>query len=289
MSKTRDAKAASGRKRVMDFLTRAFKAKDADELEKIADELPAEFTDEGIEGDGPDTHIHVHIDGDNGVTSMAGDEDISGGGEGRASFTDQDIEAHIEQNASEHAAMQSQIDELKAQLSKLMGVEEEEHGMSIADEEMEEMIKDEAPEGLEEQAAKAKDSAYLYDSFREAVAGAEILVPGIKFPTYDRAASPGSTVKSICSLRRAALDQAYANPATRAIISDLLGGKTLNTKRMTCDGARALFRSAVSMRKSANKAPVTKDSALISTPAAPAAPKTPAELNKVLRARYTKQ
>jgi hypothetical protein len=92
----------------------------------------------------------------------------------------------------------------------------------------------------------------LAESFQDTVALAEILVPGIRVPTFDSVARPAQTAKKICHFRKQALDLAMAQPATRGILDDLLAGKTLDTKNMTCDAARALFRGAASAKRVAN-------------------------------------
>lgn len=222
--------------KILDTLMKAFKAKDAEEVEKLASEVADEG--EAITGgeEGGDTHIHIHAGGGEPATPDVETQD-----------DEPDLAAHIEQNAAEHAEMMSRIEALEQALSGMGGGTDDED-----DPELQEQMADEVPEDLKEEAAKAKDSAYLADSYKDTVALAEILVPGIKIPTFDRAAKPGDSFRKICGLRRQALDLAWHQPATRGIIEDLLGGKDLDTKRMTCDGARTLFRSAAAMVRSAN-------------------------------------
>lgn len=274
-SKSKDKKVSHGK--IHDFFMRAFKAKDAEEVNKIAEEAKDEmpFEEEDSEGD---THIHIH-------TNESEPESMNDEEEGRAKFTgDDELQDFIQRNDQEHQEMRSRLDALEAFVAKLEPLEEEEHGEAMDAEEMEEAIKDEAPEGLEEQAAKAKDSAYMVESFRDTAALAEILVPGIKIPTFDRASSPANTMKSICGLRRNALDKAYDNAETRAILNGLFGNKKLNTKKMTCDAVRTAFKSAASMKQKANKSAVhdsvKKDNQAVSSV------KSPADLNKRLASFY---
>lgn len=247
--------------KIKDYLTRAFKAKDAAEVEEIAREAAKDDLtggEGGMGSEGGETHVHVHMpEGDGGGAS--GSEMESG----RSSFTDDDIQEHMDQNAAEHAEMKSRIqalEELVAQLAGAEAGENEEPGMegsgAITDEEIEGALREEAPPGTSDEELKStKDSRYLADSFQDTVAMAEILAPGIKVPTFDSAANPRQSFKRICGLRRSALDAAYTNPETRLVVSDLLGGKTLDTKRMTCDAVRVLFRSAVSVKRSQNMSP----------------------------------
>lgn len=261
----------------VDALRRAFKAKDATELEAIENEVKDEFGETipagASGGEGGDTHIHVHA-GDNEEPS------------GRASFTDDQIQEFMESNAAEHEAMRAEIEELRQRLDKIAGAETEEHGRQIDAEEAEmmEQIKDEVPEEVAEQAAKAQDSAYLADSFQDTVAMAEVLVPGIRIPTFDRAAKPGQSFKKICGLRRQALDLAYAQPATRSILDELLSGKALDTRNMTCDAVRTLFRGAAAARRAMNNAGGAHSSR--DTGAASSKAVTLAEINRRNRERY---
>jgi len=248
--------------KILDAMLRAFKAKDADEVEKIANEV----ADEVGTGEG-DTHIHIHNGVSEGaVTNTDNVEPVEGGtsGEGRAAFTDDEIKAHMDKNETEHQEMFARIEALEKAVAELAGAKanaatDEENKIAAEaatdeeDPELQKAMLDEFPEEVKEEAAKAKDSAYLADSFQDTAALAEILVPGIRIPTYDRAAKPGQTFKKVCGLRRQALDLAYAQPDTRAILDDILDGKSLDTKSMTCDAARTLFRTAASMKRTANK------------------------------------
>ncbi len=255
-----------------DYLMRAFKAKDAEEVEKLAEEA----NDEGLgEGINPESNeVHVHLNGE--------------GGSGRSSFTDDDIQEHIDRNEAEHQEMFSRIEELEKLVSDLAGGNtEDKRGKDDVDPELQEQMLDEVPEEMREEAAKAKDSAFLADSFQDTVALAEILVPGIKIPTFDAAATPAHSFKKLCKFRRNALDKAYANSETKNYIDDLLGGKALDTSRMTCDAVRTLFRGAAAMRRSANNTRTrsTGDHAAIHQDSAKK-PMTLAELNRLNAERY---
>ena len=256
--------------KILDTLMKAFKAKDAEEVEKLASEVADEG--EAITGgeEGGDTHIHIHAGGEQPAPNVETQDD------------EPDLATHIEQNAAEHAEMMSRIEALEQALSSMSGGTDDED-----DPELQEQMADEVPEDLKEEAAKAKDSAYLADSYKDTVALAEILVPGIKMPTFDRAAKPGDSFRKICGLRRQALDLAWHQPATRGIIEDLLGGKDLDTKRMTCDGARTLFRSAAAMARSANngKAHTSHD---FKAGVKPAGVKSLADINRMNAERYGK-
>lgn len=214
-----------------DMLMKAFKAKDAEEVEKMAEGM----NDEDMGGAEGETHIHIHNNADPIPSGPTADED--------------EPDEMKKTADAEMAAWRTSTDERLEALEKGMT------GTGDADDpETMDAMEGEMPEGVtKDQARKAKDSAYLTDSFQETVSLAEIIAPGIRIPTFDRAARPASSLKSICALRSQALDLAYAQPQTRGLIDELLAGKTLDTKKMTCDATRSLFRSVAALKKTENK------------------------------------
>lgn len=150
----------------------------------------------------------------------------------------------------------------------------------------------EAPEGTGDKARKAKDSAYMVDSFQETCALAEILSPGITLPTFDQKAKPGVTFNQICSLRKKALDAAYKDADTKPIIDQVLGGKTLKTKTMPCAAVRTTFRAAGALKKVANAATATDRLSTVGAGGGLGVSKSRkikslAELNKLNHERYS--
>jgi len=237
-------KSKTGIGKFMDLLFRARKAKDDDEFKKIVDEAMNEpnsevsTTDEPADGE---THIHVH----------------TGMDDKRTKFTDDALEEHVNKNEQEHAEFRSRLEALEGKKTadeefekKTDDAESEVDQEKKTDDDMEEFIKDEAPEDIDGAvAAKAKDSRYLIESLRDVISKAEILAPGIRLPTHDSRSKPIDTAKSICALRRKALDSSFkANPE----LLQWLGVKTLNTKDMTCSAARILFNAAAGIKANEN-------------------------------------
>lgn len=242
------------------FLMRAFKAKDANEVEEIAQEM-AKDEDFTTEKEGGDTHIHIHQGESAKPAPEVETQDDEIKEEGRATFNDDDLQAHIEKNDAEHAELFKRIEALEAALgNKTDDAEgeveadefEEKNRSDINDADLEEELREEAPDGDEDKAAKAKDSRYLGDSFRDTVSMAEIIAPSIKIPTFDSALKPSVTFKKICAFRRKALDAAYTNQKTRTFIDSLNGGKKFDTSKMTCDAIRTVFRGAATLQANAN-------------------------------------
>lgn len=276
--------------RILDALMKAFKAKDAAEVEELAKKVEGEMVTGEPDKTG-DTHIHIHSNGtisgdapgegaDPAAAALANAGAEGAGTEGVKTLDDAFAE-HVQQNASEHADMAARIAALEAAVQALGGAA---GGATDSEEEVPEEAKDEFPEGLKEEASKAKDSRYFADSFQDTVAMAEILVPGIRVPTFDGAQKPGTTFKKICGLRRQALDLAYAQPATRATLDDVLGGKSLDTKNMTCDAIRTLFRAAASAQRNINNA--QGRTADTSKPAVKVGPRSLADINRANAAKY---
>lgn len=150
----------------------------------------------------------------------------------------------------------------------------------------------EAPPGTALNDAKgATDSRFLADSFQETCEGAEILAPGIRLPTLDRAAAPGVTFKVVCGLRRQALDQAMASAVGKPLVDQLTGGRGIDTKKATCAEVRGLFRSVVALRKQANrdKSAIVSGGVVVGAEArnvASGGPRTLAELNAMNAKHY---
>lgn len=96
-----------------------------------------------------------------------------------------------------------------------------------------------------------KDSAYFDAPFRAAVSDAEILMPGLSLPKYDRAAAPRATMDAICDMRRNALELAWNQADTRGLIQSI-HGKAFDAKTVSCKDMRTLFRAAAAARKGMN-------------------------------------
>lgn len=214
-----------------------------DESVKELENAIGEAKDAMAEGEpnGEHTHVHVHMPDD----TRTQDDDV--------------LAEHIAKNDAEHAEFRARLEALEAALTGGSGADaEEKPEKSLGDSEAEKAIEgelaEEAPPGTADQARKARDSAFLDDSYRDTVAGAEILAPGIRFPTFDKKAAAKDSLSTICNLRRNALDLAYVTPEGRGIIGDVLGGKSFDLPNMSCGDVRGLFRSAVAAKRASNNA-----------------------------------
>ena len=85
----------------------------------------------------------------------------------------------------------------------------------------------------------------MREEWLDIVSRAEILVPGIRFPTFDAAADPKTMKDRSCAFRRRVLSSALEIDKSRDAISDFYDGKT-PIKSMTCDAVNVLFLGASS-------------------------------------------
>jgi hypothetical protein len=275
--------------KINDFLRRAFKAKDEKELEEIARDAEGSIAETGSQ------HVHVHLPAAGSTTAGMTDEEAE---EARKKKEAEDrvrdagdLEGRIGKLEEGHTKILGALEDINKKLSGARDEESEEERKKreekeakdrARDNEVEGELEEEAPAGTGDAARKARDSAYLEDSFQETVALAEILAPGIRIPTFDRKSDPKSTLDTICKLRRNALDLAYVQPDTRGFIDEANGGKAFDIKNMSCGAVRTLFRSVAAMKKASNNgARGTHD-----THRSSAGPLTLAEINRRNRERF---
>lgn len=217
----------------LDKLVNALKTNDAAAIATAEAEAVAavKVRDEGNEG------LHLHL-----------------GGESKAN---DDYGPRMDALEEGHAAIMAKLDEMSGGGgSKTKDADEEEEKKKKEAEAAEkatgDQLEEEAPAGTKD-ARKMKDSAFLGDSFQETLALAEILMPGVRLPTYDAALAPKATLDTLCGLRRTTLDLAYNTADGRGLIDELLGaGKVLNLDSLSCTDVRKLFLAAGALKKTRN-------------------------------------
>jgi uncharacterized protein len=140
----------------------------------------------------------------------------------------------------------------------------------------------EAPPGSGDAAMKAKDSAYVVDSFQESIALAEIITPGVQIPTYDAAAPPKKTLDALCKFRKQVLEVALTKPEYKLFMDGVLSGRTIDA--CDCNSVRTIFRATGQFAKNFNNRTETSDARTQDN----GKPKkiTLAELNKINREFY---
>ena len=232
---------------VLDRLA-AFIKDNKGELEELEKEDTQDDVSCGAESDKGLGEIHIHLGGgpegnSGGAAEVTKDEELGAEGEGAG-----DPVAQVQKDLKE---LKTIVGTLAIAVQKIVkgsaeAEEVDEDPDAIAEDEM----KEEAP--AIEDPSEVRDSAPFQDSFRDTVAMAEIIVPGVSIPTFDGAAKPRKTLDALCSFRRTVLDLAWTQPATRGMMETLNGGRTVDTKCMTCDKIRGMFRSLGALRRQSN-------------------------------------
>lgn len=217
---------------IADKLRKLFNTRDSEGLEKVLDELP----DAAGGDDEKDTHVHIHMPGAAEAVKPAGttdEDDPAGKGADPVLAAIAKVAAAVETLGQRVSALESG----KTTDSEVKDPEEKK--TTDADE-------TEPPE-----AKMTGDSASLVAEFQDAKSRAEILAPGIKFPTFDAKADKKVSVDALCSFRRRALTVALAGEhedLVKVVTGDADVGK------LTCDSAKAFFNAASELVKSKNAA-----------------------------------
>ena len=117
-----------------------------------------------------------------------------------------------------------------------------------------EELENEAGEKNKDRARKAKDSAFLEDSWKETISLAECLLPGVQAPKFTRDAAPTATLTQLCEFRKGVLTATFTKPEGRQLILDLNRGEAPDFQGMSCAAARTLFRDCAIIAKRTNNA-----------------------------------
>jgi len=258
------------------ILRRARSATSDADLDALKDEMegkvPPDLMNAGDNGgDMDDTdqngiHMHVHLpnggangngagDNQDGTLNIQHGENGNGNGEGG--------------DGDPVAALSARVDALEAQLSQLMDGDESEvelqnpgdaqdakryimrRGSRLAKahddetipvpERKPEMIGETDLPGLQD---LTQDSVPLELLWQDTMAKGEIIVPGIRIPTFDSRTKAGVTAQRLCSFRRQTLDAALDSTEAKEILSGLVGVKTKDqVKTLHCDTLKMAFEA----------------------------------------------
>lgn len=89
-----------------------------------------------------------------------------------------------------------------------------------------------------------QDSMPMELLWTDTMAKGEIIVPGIRIPTFDGRVQAGVTAQRLCSFRRQTLDAALDSSEAREILSGLVGIKTKDqVKTLPCDTLKMAFEA----------------------------------------------
>lgn len=219
-------------------LRKAFSAADDAALIAALDKKIVTDKDDDDDDDEGKAHveIHNHMPG-----SGSGDDDTNDA----APIW---FKKHVDDVNAKFTAFDSKFTGLASDLKAIKDEAEKKDKDDEDDEETKKELKAEAGD----KSVGAKDSAFLGEVFQETAALAEVIAPGIHIMTMDAKAAPKLTLDAICSLRRKSLDLGYMQADTRGFIETIMGGRAFDTKAMTCDALRTIFRTVGAMKKNAN-------------------------------------
>jgi uncharacterized protein len=243
------------KKSFKDRLMAAFKAKDEAAVEKLAGEVTEDeepIAESEVEG-GTGQHIHVHVTPGTvaPIKSETVDEE-EGEKDPFKKFSDE-----MTKCMKDFGERIGKLENGTSTVGDEDPDEDDDEDTETTDAEGEEEDddkKDKTKDKTKDGKGKTRDSAGLTNAFKDTVARAEILAPGIKLPTFDAKADRKKTVDALCAFRRKALDKAYTTDEGKAAIDPLLAGRTLDTKKLTCDTARLMFTAASENMKAVNRA-----------------------------------
>lgn len=240
------------RKSFRDRLIAAFKAKDEAAIEKLAGEVTEDSGEDIAENDltsGKSGNITINVNGASApaaAEAKTGDEEVEAAADPLKEIKDLLTGFGERLTKLETAGSSTTADE---------DGDEDEDGEATNDADGDEDEEEEGDKPKKTGDRKpTRDSKGLVSLFQETVARAEILSPGIKVPTFDAKADQKKTRDAMCAFRRKALDKAYGTDEGKAAIDPMLAGKTLDTKKLTCDQASMIFTAAAEVMKSANRA-----------------------------------
>ena len=239
-------KAMSKRKSFADRIRAAFKARD-EEFENLLKE--GEVMDEEP-GEGG-THVHVHLNG--------------AGGEAKGSEpAKDDPDPAADPYEARFAKLEQSVALIAEAVGKMQKAEQAEAAVTTGDEEGDEPKKDDdkkdektADEDVlnegDVKEGKTVDSTKLQEEFSDVLARAEMLVPGIRLPTFDAKPGAKKVRDNLCAMRRKAMTLALENSRSAGFVQHFARDADA-IKAMTCDAAAAAFVGASELARSANNA-----------------------------------
>lgn len=156
---------------------------------------------------------------------------------------------------------------------------------------LDEAEKEEAKDGDDEDEDRAKtgDAAPVTDAaFREVLALAEKLSPGLHVPTFDAKAKPAATRDALCDCQRRALVTAYGTADGRKHIAPFLAGAEPAFLTMPAATVDMVFRGAAALAAARNNGALTLPQGGRTHDRGANHP-TPADLNRINREAWAKR
>jgi hypothetical protein len=132
------------------------------------------------------------------------------------------------------------------------------------------------------------DATRRREQWTDTLARAEMLVPGMRLPTFDAALSEKQIAATLCTFKRKTLAASFETDSGNQAIRGFVTSDSPNFASMTCDAVGVLFTAASErMRERNNILSVSRGPALFAKTGA--RPKTPAEINAFNRDYWSKR
>lgn len=269
------------RVKLADAVRRAF----ADAAENVgatlAEEMPDDADDDSDNGTGA-THVHIHTNGGpaSGDTPAKPVTPNNAGGDTDDGTMTQDdpVEARFQK-------LEAAINEIKqlvaggSQGGNPGGTQDDDLNPDAGTEELLDGEGDTKPD----MTAKTGDSAALATAFQQAVADAEILVPGFKVPTFDAALPRAKVIDNVCRMRRSVLSHLSMTTDGNTLLGQISDGNTtIDIPNASCVDVAATFKAAVALKRASNNRAATGDAKTPGTSLTPtSSAMSPAQMNKV--------
>jgi hypothetical protein len=124
------------------------------------------------------------------------------------------------------------------------------------------------------------------EEWTDTLARAEMLMPGVRLPTFDAAFDEKQTSDTLCTFKRKTLAASFETARGEGAIRDFITTDAPNFTSMTCDAVNVLFRAASQRMRNDNNILSVHRGPAIMPPAAGngTPPRTPAEVNAFNRA-----
>lgn len=247
-------------------------------LNEASDPASPDGIDDLDDGGGA-THIHIHAGGSSSAPEkqVPGHDELGDDPDGGGDPLEQRIAA-LEQGMAQIADAIGQLQDAIGQMSgggKTTPDADPDPDVDPDNPDGEPVVKDSGeevdPADNDLMTSKTGDSAALATSFQQLLADAEILVPGIRVPTFDAKAKRKVTMDSMCSLRRKAIVAAMTTRDGAALI-EAAAGPNCDPEKMDCQQMASVFRAAVTARRVLNNASATRDANKLPNASATAKP-----------------
>lgn len=270
-----DSKMAAKKRTVWDKVKTAFKANDAEALEEALEEAQKEMAPKDADPEGDPKHVQVHV---HNYPNQPKDETADPKVESEAD------PAKDEGEDNQIAAVVARLDALEQTCAALAEKVAKMEAGERAEAEANGLAQDEDPDAEkedEDDKVGTADAAALTAEFREVVAAAEILSPGISVPTFDAAKTGRRAANdALCALRRRALSDAAKTAEGKAAI-DAVVSPRLNLKGMTCDAVTVAFNATATAMRAAKNSGTFRGGAAVQT--------QPVNLREINRDFWSKQ